>query len=84
MKNAISLLPCFLIFSLTTLVSTPVQGQSLKQLIQAGVLPKTPSKPLELQPLLNRVPQGELEISVFLTKWKAGTRTPFISMILVA
>lgn len=65
-----------LAISLVLLGSLPVHAQSLEQLIQRGVLPMAPSKPLELRPLLNRVPQGDLEISVFLTKWKAGTRTP--------
>ena len=65
-----------LLISLAVLGATPVLAQSLEQLIQAGVIPKTASKPLELKPLLNRVPQGDLEISIFLTKWAAGARTP--------
>lgn len=52
------------------------QAQTLEQLIQAGVIPKTPSMALTRKPLLDRVQQGDLQVSVFLSRRKAGTRTP--------
>lgn len=63
-------------FAMAMFGSIPVQAQTLESWIRSGAVPNSPSPPLELRALLNRVPQGDLEISVFLTKWKAGSRTP--------
>ena len=59
------------------LLTTPaVQAQTLEELIASGVIPRTPSPALTRTPLLNRVQQGDQEITVFLSRRKAGTRTP--------
>ena len=70
------LIRCLLASGLALAAATGVQAQTLQSLVETGVLPRTPSRPLTLTPLLDRVPQGDLEVSVFLTKWQAGTRTP--------
>lgn len=51
-------------------------AQTLEQLIQTGVIPREASSALSRQAVLNRVKQGDLEISVFFSRRKAGTRTP--------
>jgi hypothetical protein len=54
----------------------PAYAGSLEDLIQAGVVPKMPSSPISRTALFSRVPQGNSETTVFLSRRKAGTRTP--------
>ena len=62
--------------ALLMLSGSVVQAQTLEQLVQTGAIPRTASTALSRQPLLNRVQQGNLQISIFLSRRKAGTRTP--------
>jgi quercetin dioxygenase-like cupin family protein len=56
--------------------ASQVHAQTIEQLIQSGAVPKDPSPALTRIPILNRVPQGDVEVTVFLSRRKAGTRTP--------
>lgn len=51
-------------------------GQTIQQVIESGAVPKLPAPALTRIPILNRVPQGDVEVTVFLSRRKAGTRTP--------
>ena len=57
-------------------VATNVHAQTIEQVIGSGAVPKDPSPALYRIPVLDRVPQGDIEITVFLSRRKAGTRTP--------
>lgn len=52
------------------------QALTLEQLIRSGAIPREASPALSRMPVLNRVQQGDLEVTVFLSRRKAGTRTP--------
>jgi len=54
----------------------PVLSGSLEDLIESGVLPSNPRKPLAVVPLLFRVLDGNTQTSVFLVHRAAHTRTP--------
>lgn len=56
--------------------ASQVHAQTIEQVIQSGAVPKKPSPALTRIPVLNRVKQGDLQVTVFLSRRKAGTRTP--------
>jgi quercetin dioxygenase-like cupin family protein len=54
----------------------PVSAQSLEDLINTGAVPRSPSSPIYRKALYSRIPDGVNEVSIFLTRREAGTRTP--------
>jgi hypothetical protein len=61
---------------LLTSFALPVSAQSLEYLINSGTVPKEPSSPIYRKVLYSRIPDGANELSVFLSRRGAGTRTP--------
>jgi quercetin dioxygenase-like cupin family protein len=65
-----------IVLGLLTSFASPVSAQSLEDLIHSGTVPKTPSSPIYRKVLYSRIPDGANEVSVFLSRREAGTRTP--------
>ena len=64
------------ILLLAPFLSFSASAQSLEQLIRNGTVPVSASSPYERKVLYSRLVQGENELSIFLSRRKAGTRTP--------
>lgn len=65
-----------LVLACSVALGTPVYAGSLENLIQSGVLPKAPSKPISSTKLLNRVVDGNNETVISLTVRPAYARAP--------
>jgi len=59
-------------------ICLPVPGRAdpLEEILVKSGVPSTPKPSLSSTLLLDRVPDGEMEVSVFLTRRAANTRTP--------
>lgn len=62
--------------TLLTSFALPVSAQSLESLINSGAVPKAPSSPSFRTVLYSRIPNGDNEVTIFLSRRAAGTRTP--------
>lgn len=64
------------ILALLACFALPVSAQSLENLINSGAVPKVPSSPSFRKVLYSRIPDGDNEVTIFLSRRAAGTRTP--------
>jgi quercetin dioxygenase-like cupin family protein len=65
-----------LFLACTLALFSPADAGTLENLIQSGVLPKAPSKPVSSTELINRVVNGNDEILISLTVRPAYARAP--------
>jgi len=65
-----------IVLGLLTTFALPASAQSLEELISSGTVPKSPSSPIDRKAIYSRIPDGVHEVSIFLSRRKAGTRTP--------
>jgi hypothetical protein len=65
-------------FLIAAAICLPVSGRAdpLEEILIRSGVPSTPKSSLSSTLLLDRVPDGEMELSVFLTRRAANTRTP--------